>query len=159
MGDVHCVAVPGLEVKYKEHKHHAADCWVRWLLEVLLSPSLSHSDKDTASSLSAYGMRCVLVLAEKERPPAGSGVGGGGIRTSTPHRTISLLSPSLPHHVLPPNPPSLRKARLCPWLLAPTICLIGCMCVIVSLGEGPVSVRPPQISRRCASRALINCLT
>lgn len=49
-------------------------------------------------------MQCVLVLAEKEGPPAGPR--GLGI-------SASLLSSPPPLHHLPPNPPPLRKARLC----------------------------------------------
>lgn len=76
-----CFTVQSWEVQCKEHKHghHTAGCLATQGAPL---PSLSHSDKDPASSLSAYHGRCVLVLAKKERPPAGPR--GMGISASTP---------------------------------------------------------------------------
>lgn len=123
-GDVHCLTVLGLEVKYKEHKHrdHTAGCRPpgrlppgRPAAQGAPPPSLLHSDKEPVSSLSAYDMSCVLVLAEKERPPAGPR--GLGISASTP----TVVHHSSPYRLLSSSitqPPSLKKAGHCPvsWL-------------------------------------------
>lgn len=54
-GDVSCLTVQRLEVKYREHKpgDHTAGCRQRLAAQGAPLPSLSHSDKDPASSLSA----------------------------------------------------------------------------------------------------------
>lgn len=65
-------------------------------------PSLPLSHKDPESSLSAYDMRCVLVLAEKERPPAGPrGLGISAGTTTAAYRSSLLCFLFIFHHPTP----------------------------------------------------------
>lgn len=134
-GNIHYLSVLSLEVKHIEHEHkdHTAGCGTEgWLLKVLLYPA-SHTQTKTLHFLSAYHMRCVLVLAEKERPPAGPR--GLGISASPPtavHHSSLYCFLFIFYHPTP----ILKEGR------APTICLTGSICVLVSwpgtqCGAGP----------------------
>ncbi len=129
-GDVRCLTVLRLEVKYKEHKpgDHTAGCRLDgWLLKVLLYPA-SHTQTKTLHLLCQLMTWDVSLCWQKKRDPL---LDQGGW----------VLVPVLPPQCITPlptassfctQPPSSRKAGICHWLLAPTICLIGCICAIVS---------------------------
>lgn len=136
--------LPDLEINYTEHIQYTgftlqafpwqADCWRCFSAHPLaLRQRLS-------SSPSAYGMRHVPVLAQKERQRLPAGLRGLGITVSTPTaRYHSFLHCFLFMFYHPT--PIFKEGRALS--LAPTICLIGCICVIVTC------VRLAQISLHC----------
>lgn len=92
--------MPDLEVLHKKHKQGA-----------LVPSGLSHSNKDPASSLSAYDTRCVLALAVETRPPAGpeGGLGISAGAAAAAHRSSRhCLPPFIFRH---PTPHVLKWGR------------------------------------------------
>lgn len=70
-GDVSCLTMPGLEVKYKEHKHgdHTAGCRpAGWLLKVLLYPA-SHTQTKTRHLLCQLTTWDVSLCWQRKRDP------------------------------------------------------------------------------------------
>lgn len=154
-----CLTVQSLEVQCKEYKHghHTAGCLATQGAPL---PSLSHSDKDPASSLSAYDGRCVLVLAKKERPPAGPR--GMGFSVSTPTAVDHSSCYCFLFIFFHPTP-TFKEGRalsLAPGThhLPNRLYLFGSV-LARHLVWGQSKWAPPQISWNCAGWALINCLT
>lgn len=122
-----------------------------WLLKVLLYP-VSHTQTKTLHLLCHLTMGDVSLCWQRKRDPLLDQGGWVLVRVLPPQRITPLSTASSSSSST--QPPPLRKAGLCLWLLAPTICLIGCICVVVSwpgtwCGASP-SESPPQISWNCA---------
>lgn len=105
-GDIRCLTVLGLEVKYKEHKHgdHTAGCRpASWLLKVLFHPA-SHTQTKTLRLLCQLTTWDVSLCWQRKRHPL-LDQRGLGISASTPtaahHSSLSAASCSSSS---PPNP-------------------------------------------------------
>lgn len=143
-GDVRCLKVQSLEVKYKEHKHrdHTARCRPEaWLLKVLLYPA-SHTQTKTLHLLCQLTTWDVSLCWQRKRDPLLDQGGWVLVPALPPQRITPLAAASSSSSTT--QPPSSRKAGLCPWLLAPTICLIGCICVMVSRPGALCGARPSE---------------
>lgn len=130
-GDIRCLAVPGLEVKYKEHKHgdHTTGCRpAGWLHKVLLYPA-SHTQTKTRHLLCQLTTWDVSLCWQRKRDPLLDQEGWVLVPVLPPQHITSLSTISSLSSTT--QPPSLRKAGLCLWFLAPTICQTGCICASV----------------------------